>query len=236
MKTQIRRNIFETNSSSVHAITITNKKVNGDLAKYISCEFTVRNFGWEHVTYYDFNAKASYLWTIIVNAFLKRVDDDETETWHDGTVHQKYHYELDKENEEYIKIKDTIRKALVNFGVEDDRWNIRFQEDFEKTSWGSLETGYVDHDPGLGFVYEIINDEDRLIRFLFSDNSKITTWNDNEWHYDGEDDDTDDSYEDTVDWDNEESVNKWYEWHRKQDWKYFGGIPADSEWNYIKDN
>ena len=35
MKTQIRRNIFETNSSSVHAITVTNKKVNKEMKNEI---------------------------------------------------------------------------------------------------------------------------------------------------------------------------------------------------------
>ena len=235
MKVQIRQGIFETNSSSVHAISITKNKPNAEYAKYTTCEFHVGEFGWEHVRYYDFNAKASYLWTIIVNCFLKHVDDEGTYKGYDGKEYQNYHYELDVENPEYIEIKNAIINALKHIGVEDNGWNIRFQEDFEKTSWGSLETGYVDHTPGLDFVNQIVFNEDRLLRFLFNDNSTITTWNDNEWYYDGEDED-DNCYEDKIDWDNPESVKKWRIFQDKQDWKYFGGIPNDSEWNYIKSN
>lgn len=219
MKTQIRKCCFETNSSSMHAIAITSKRPKIDCAEYESIEFDVNEFGWSHITYYDTYHKASYLWTSIVNAFIIRVNDKG----------EKYHYELDVNNPEYIKRKEAIRTALIHAGFEDDEWNIRFQEIFEKEDWGGISTGYIDHDPGLGFVDEIIFNEDRLLRYLFNDSSIITTWNDNEWY---------------LDKDVEEKLEKEYsigEYEHKdgyweaEEWAHFN-IPEDTEWKYLKGN
>lgn len=61
---KIRRNIFETNSSSVHAIVITtnnNIEIPKDLPPTIELGTTV-DFGWEIVRYNDFPSKLQYLY------------------------------------------------------------------------------------------------------------------------------------------------------------------------------
>ena len=178
MKIQIRKSCFETNSSSMHAIVITNSKPD---TEYIgSLNFKVDEFGWNHIRYYDPNYKASYLWTIIVNNFLKQVYTGEKISL-SGQEYDKCYFVFDIENPEYQQIKKDITEKLAAIGMNVDKWNLTFQEEFPKTDWGGLETGYVDHNPGIGFVKEILyGPNDRFIRFLFNRDSIVATWNDNE--------------------------------------------------------
>ena len=236
MKTQIRKNIFETNSSSMHAITVTAKKTN--VYTGFCCDFVTGEFGWEHITYYDFQSKASYLWTAIVNKFIKYVEDEGTWKGSDGKKYSNYHYVFDKDNPQYIKYREAIRTALIHAGIEDDGYSITFQEDFKDNGYG-LGTGYIDHAPKESFIESLVFNEDRLIRFLFNDKSQITTWNDNEWYYEGEDEDDEiEPYPYEIDWDDEESLNKYHEWEDRENWKYFGINPDDPniEWKYLKHN
>ena len=57
---QIRKGMFETNSSSTHAIILTNKKVEPGLA----VDFAIGEFGWEFKKYATTEEKASYLYTM----------------------------------------------------------------------------------------------------------------------------------------------------------------------------
>ena len=234
MKTQIRKSCFETNSSSMHAIVITNTKPDTEYLEYRTLRFQVGEFGWSHIRYYDPDFKATYLWTIIINSFLKKVyTGNKKKGWND-TEYDEYYLVLDTENPEYQQIKKDIMDKLVKAGLKGrDEWRVSFQEEFEKTSYGSLETGYVDHDPGLGFVKEILyGPADRFIRFLFNKDSMIETWNDNEWE---------------VDEDIEEFIEREYFDEEKQqykdgyweawDWAHFM-LPPESriEWKYLKSN
>lgn len=74
MKRQIRRNCFETNSSSTHAICITKKDVNSSLLPS-SILFTYGEFGWENKTYSSVRSKAAYLYQAIDDCY----SDDEKE-------------------------------------------------------------------------------------------------------------------------------------------------------------
>lgn len=69
MKIQIRKGVFETNSSSIHAINI----FRGYNEKNIPESIVVRpgEFGWECDTYYDFESKLSYLYTWCLNLMSK---------------------------------------------------------------------------------------------------------------------------------------------------------------------
>lgn len=62
MKIQIRKNVFETNSSSTHVLSISSDSLNEIPTKLV---FTVGEFGWECETYMDVESKASYIWTYI---------------------------------------------------------------------------------------------------------------------------------------------------------------------------
>lgn len=64
MKRQIRKGIFETNSSSIHAITIVDDE---NLILPESISFRGGAFGWEQETYIDPESRASYLYTTIVD-------------------------------------------------------------------------------------------------------------------------------------------------------------------------
>lgn len=68
MKRQIRRNVFETNSSSMHAICISKKDVDkANLPEHVT--FTHGEFGWEVAEYADLWTKASYLYQAICTCY-----------------------------------------------------------------------------------------------------------------------------------------------------------------------
>lgn len=76
MKTQIRKGVFETNSSSVHAICIATEdeyKVSDELF------FDWGNFGWEWETYDCTYERASYLWTAINDCYWHEEQAEEIE-------------------------------------------------------------------------------------------------------------------------------------------------------------
>lgn len=66
MKQQIRRNLFETNSSSVHSIVITKESLS-DIPESLC--ITRKEFGWENRTYSDIEDRVSYLYTGILECF-----------------------------------------------------------------------------------------------------------------------------------------------------------------------
>lgn len=234
MKKQIRKSIFETNSSSMHAITVTSKPGKTEYLKYHSIDFHTGEFGWDHTIYCDTQAKASYLWTAIVHNFIKEYVSGYWEKDKNGK-NKNYvsgYIVLDKENPEYIKRRDAIRTACVHAGIEDDDFNIRFEEDFNTEYDGPSDGGYIDHTPGLDFVDALVFNEDRLIRYLFNDASRVTTWNDNEWYVEDEDEI------------HENLLKKFYrpetddyapEYWEESEWMHFD-VPEDTEWKYLKGN
>ena len=148
MKTQVRRGVFETNSSSVHSICITTE----DEFEHFPAEvvFTPGEFGWESDRYYDLESKASYLWTAIINY----VDEM---CWYDvETCKKMIVATLEKYN----------IKAIFIGGIPGERYSA---------------TGYIDHGNELDeFIKDVVNDEDRLMQYLFSDRSYVATGNDND--------------------------------------------------------
>ena len=66
MKTTIKQGLFETNSSSIHTITI-QKDSTFSIPDEIT--FKVGEFGWEFETYSDTNYKTSYLFTTLCQLY-----------------------------------------------------------------------------------------------------------------------------------------------------------------------
>lgn len=66
MKTQIRNNVFETNSSSVHTISISNSSPQS-IDNYIF--FDRGEYGWEWETYNSSQDKANYLYECMIDLF-----------------------------------------------------------------------------------------------------------------------------------------------------------------------
>lgn len=67
MRLQIRKNVFETNSSSTHAICINKKDLNTAELQGTTVIFDCGRFGWEVETYKDIYSRASYLYQAILD-------------------------------------------------------------------------------------------------------------------------------------------------------------------------
>lgn len=151
---QIRQGVFETNSSSTHSICIA-KDAELEITKSLHFEFG--EFGWECDTLQTLSEKASYLYTgLIAN---NRKEDAE-------------------------KIFELLRSKGIEVTAEEPIFENRSYTDskgdlVEYTS--SENTGYVDHSEKLtSFLNAICEDNDKLMRYLFSDLSFIITGNDND--------------------------------------------------------
>lgn len=168
MKIQIRRGVFETNSSSVHTITITKNPNNLKFPKKLI--FDSGDYGWEHACLTTTEEKASYLWEGIISVFPD--------------------YE-NKNLTEYNKAIASITKILKSVGVKavfkynnpkyikskfEDYYYYEF---YDKE--GNKDGGWVDHcDELITFLYDVCFDKTKLLNYLFSTESFIKTGNDNE--------------------------------------------------------
>lgn len=151
MKTQIRKNVFETNSSSTHSICITQSD---SIIKFPDCVyFNTGNFGWEYKILDSVNEKASYLYTAIMCLKKSYYYDNKTDK------------ELESESKDRINF---IKNALKKYNVESK---------FELCS----KDYYIDHAiEAKEFINAVCSNEERLIKYLFSDKSFILTGNDND--------------------------------------------------------
>ena len=149
MKRQIRRGTFETNSSSTHAICIT--KEGYEKSNYIEFEFG--EFGWEVETYCDTYSKSSYLITAIFSGKKEKAD------------------------ERLKKLKEILDDNGIRYSIPTPE--IKSWEYDGKTEYYYDFDGYVDHSSETEeFVNAVLEDSDKLMRYLFGD-SMIITGNDN---------------------------------------------------------
>ena len=152
MKINKRNNVFETNSSSIHAICI-DKKQPTYYPPHLSFRFG--EFGWENECYNDYYANASYLYQALLGLTSQYGSKD-----YIG---------------KYDECCEYIREVLAKHNVECD---------FEtgEIDWHSyMGNGYIDHVNQLDEWFDdLMKDDDKLIRFIFSDNSYIVTGNDND--------------------------------------------------------
>lgn len=174
MKTQIRRSVFETNSSSTHSISIVREPTNIHFPTTL--EFNVGEFGWEWKIYSDYLSKASYLYTaILYNTCL----ESNTEL-SDGK--QKCRAMV---NEKLNKIKKSLSKYGIKcifhpFQIKTYNYN-DYSNGHPTWSYYPGTRGYIDHGNGLKeWINTILNDDALLINFLFDNSSVIETGNDNE--------------------------------------------------------
>lgn len=128
--------------------------------------FRVGRFGWEK----DLAEPKDYLYTAILYMY-------------------KYEIEYGNESEKYIKItKDRLGKlksTLTKHSVKPIFIEPEPDEDY-----------YIDHVDELDFFIDMILDnEDRLLRFLFGHDSFVETGNDNDWYQDIRCCHNDDNYE-----------------------------------------
>ena len=154
---QIRKNLFETNSSSTHVITIANNNEDdfkNNLPETI--KFYVGGYGWEFERYDDMQSRANYLFTgILVNGL--------------GECMDKIKNILNKWNVE------AIFPELVKVKYEySDGFYYALKDEPNKYF-------YIDHSSELeDFIKELCDDETLLMNYLFSPESFIATGNDND--------------------------------------------------------
>ena len=153
MKKQIRKSIFETNSSSTHSIVIGNngEDIYANLPKKL--EFHGDEFGWEHELYTDTQSKADYLFTSLIY----------TET--------------------PLEYKERIKNILAKWDIEaefDEIVEKRYESGYICYEIKD-KFCYVDHGNGnKDLVKELCEDEVKLMNYLFSDSSYVETSNDND--------------------------------------------------------
>ena len=151
---QIRRSVFETNSSSTHSICIVTDR-NEELHYPTFLHFRCQDFGWEFALLSDCEEKAAYLYASIISVY-QRDDVERTK----GRI-------MDMLAEEGIGCEfDTV--DYRNYG--DGFWGVNASVDHG----GEL----------LSFVKKTVGNKGRLLRYLFSPKSFVLTGNDNDDTYD----------------------------------------------------
>lgn len=143
----IRKNIFETNSSSTHVLAISKKS---DYTLPEKLRFDFGEFGWGYEVYRDVKSRASYLITAIYSF-----------------------------NKETVKI---YLNKLANILEENNiQYSFPEPEPREEYDGYDLDYSYVDHAYELKpWLDNILDNPDKVLRFLFNNDSYITTGNDNE--------------------------------------------------------
>lgn len=177
MKTQIRQNVFETNSSSTHSISIAESTTDDimdtlEIDENGNINLLGGEFGWEWEVYSDAQIKASYM-AIYTQSWCGTQKEDFTKILKDVIVKQ-------------TGCKEVIFKFSTEFRPEDS----------------GLDWSYIDHQSvesaDLHYLFE---DTEKLRQFIFNRKSELRTGNDNSGpsdssYDDGNNEDDPDSYSD----------------------------------------
>lgn len=154
---KIRNGVFETNSSSVHAIII----ARGDIALPLvdqTVYFGLGEYGWGEDGHYDPNEKASYFYTAACSVRGYDVKDE---------------------------IAALLKPYGIICKFDDPKFKT-WTSDYDGSTYTYLANGSIDHDYECKeFVDAIMSDPEMLIRFLFNIDSFVQTGNDNsdmEWY------------------------------------------------------
>ena len=151
MRRQIRRSVYETNSSSTHAICIA--KDGYELKDHI--DFHTGEYGWECNEYGDLDNKASYLITAILS--------------------------MDKESadEKLIQLEGILDENEITYIIPELNVN-SYEYGKKKHYYYDIGYDYIDHAGELRpWLDDLLSDSDKLFRYLFGD-SFIVTGNDND--------------------------------------------------------
>ena len=157
MKTQIRKSVFETNSSSVHSISI---------AKYTSIkndnivlEAKLGDFGWEHELYTDPYEKLSYLWTAVFCLA-------DYEAW-----------DKKKDFVKHAQILEDWKKIISDVF---SQYNIEIEYEHKGAFGGAYSDYYIDHSCELiNMLDDFKNNPELIVDFVMGEKSVVETYNDN---------------------------------------------------------
>lgn len=170
MKIQIRRGVFETNSSSVHTMSIVSNP-SKEYPKSITIPVD-GEFSWEEEVYTDPETKAAY----VFQAFKENSYDN------DPFIHMA----------NFKKAIDYVVSTFESHGIK-TTYNKKFDLQTVKSKWGDYMTvvgendktisGYIDHGNLEDFAEELLNNPESLMSFVFDENSYLITGNDNSGGY-----------------------------------------------------
>jgi hypothetical protein len=158
-KTQVRHGAFETNSSSTHSITISDKDpvLNPNKNGKNIVDIYTGEYGWEEEWYSGFSANASYIATYILSGVDPHLTEDEEWLSQEAI-----------DNIPELKMMTEIIKLYT--GCEEVRYH--------PTNTNYNRWGYIDSQsfevPG-----QALGSRNTLARFLFGPGSGFTTGNDN---------------------------------------------------------
>lgn len=155
----IRKNVFETNSSSTHSICIAKENTKVDIPDRIEINLKNYEFGWEYDKYYTVEEKLAYL------IF--------------GLMAETYYKNEDVGYKRTMKLLETVGKWVKTIYIK----GLEFVC-YEGKSYLEVTDGYVDHASDMEELLDaVLNDEELLKRYLFSIDSFIATGNDNTYGY-----------------------------------------------------
>lgn len=178
----IRKGIFETNSSSTHVITIAKEDFSSNDIKEIKFINGI-DFGWNYNKYSDANSKFTYL-LIAMSGMkyedFKRGTDLITKSLKGHGVERIIYPEIKvkekNKNDIIVELKenDPFENSTIDHGT-DFVWELyrECQSNYYKAYWKTAGD----------FLYDVLKDEETIIRFLLDENSWITTGNDNSEGY-----------------------------------------------------
>lgn len=161
MKIKIRHGIFETNSSSIHAIAVYkgNEKIKFPPTVYLSR----KDFGWDTRTTRNWEEKLNYIYEMCIAKDYKN----------DNLIFK------DEEEREYFygkKIQDFLEDSCLDRLI-----NILKNKGIIVEYYlGSIYDGSIDHCDCWGnFIISLLEDEEKLLKFIFGEKSCLITGNDN---------------------------------------------------------
>ena len=180
MKTQIRRGVFETNSSSVHSISIIKDEFKGSLPK----KFTIDcngEFGWEVDTYDCPISKAAYLYQAILYYPYSLICGEN---------------DIVAAQEILQGLMDKFLGNLESYGIEVDckyRFTSIHHTEYSRYDYvifvdengnESEDEGYLDHGgEAKDLVDYVLSSPENTIKFIFDNRCFIDTGNDNKGIY-----------------------------------------------------
>ena len=173
---QIRQGVFETNSSSVHAICIATNP-NSYRVKATPISLSFEKFGWEWDLHRDAQTKANYAVTALFQSY--RHDKEhvvekvkEFQSW----LEEEKVYRNDWNN--YKMLTNAIfgesLYCAINYPEDGEYWHL-------PDNVSGIDHGYETKE----FVDYVFASKERMWNFLFSDDSFIQTGNDNDEDYEG---------------------------------------------------
>lgn len=154
----IRKGTFETNSSSTHSICITKEDTFVRVPEELKVNIKDYEFGWEYEKYRSTDEKFAYLIMGVVAGY----------------------------SDNFVEISQKLDKLIKTIG----QWvkNVHIEGldivCYNGSMYYDTYDGYVDHASELEeMVDALLQDDEMLKRYLFSDDSFILTGNDNEDGY-----------------------------------------------------